>query len=215
MASRVARARALATWWQRVVLPQLHFVGSVESRPFVLFNRVANDPAGTKWDGGFCPNDSFSNPDARLFLMPDMPNATPTDLENANGSPAASPVKLSNAYPRWVPFVQTYQGNKVLWFTFSSTRDYGLRVLNHKSGMYQCCSADAAETPGAAHGAAFDPLCQQPQIWMAPIYFRESQSPMFDPSGVAFWIPYQDMTTHNHTAQWTWKACRASVHRCD
>jgi len=25
------------------------------------------------------------------------------------------------------------------------------------------------------------------------------------PVGVAFWIPYQDITQHNHTAQWTWK----------
>jgi len=24
-----------------------------------------------------------------------------------------------------------------------------------------------------------------------------------DPSSVAFWIPYQDIATHNHTAQWT------------
>jgi hypothetical protein len=40
---------------------------------------------------------------------------------------------------------------------------------------------------------------------MAPLTFTEAQSPTADPSGVAFWIPYQDMTTHNHTAQWTWK----------
>jgi hypothetical protein len=173
---------------------------------FVLFNRVAsNSSAGTSCNNGFCPNDSFSNPDARLWLMPNMPNATPIDLEKANGSPATAPVSLSNSYPRWAPFVQVYHGNKILWFTFSSTRDYGLRVLNHKSGMYQCYPPDSTEVPSGMHKSTFDPACQQPQIWMAPILFRESQSATVDPSGVAFWIPYQDITQHNHTAQWTWK----------
>ena len=50
----------------------------------------------------------------------------------------------------------------------------------------------------------FDPACQEPQLWMAPINLSEAQGNS-DPSRVAFWIPYQDMTTHNHTAQWTWK----------
>jgi hypothetical protein len=173
---------------------------------FVLFNRVAsNSSAGTNCNNGFCPNDSFSNPDARLFLMPNMPNSTAIDLQKANGSAASSPVSLSNSYPRWAPFVQTYHGNKILWFTFSSTRDYGLRVLNHKNGMYQCYPPDTPENPSGMHGASFDANCQQPQLWMAPVLFKESQSATVDPSGVAFWIPYQDMTEHNHTAQWTWK----------
>jgi hypothetical protein len=174
---------------------------------YVLFNRVANNAsAGTTCSGGFCPNDSFSNPAARLMLMTNMANATPIDLQKANGSPSASPLPLSNSYPRWAPFVQVYHGNKILWFTFSSTRDYGVRVLNHKSGMYQCYPPDAPETPQGAHGAQppFAAGCQQPQLWMAPIFFTEAGGNM-DPSGVAFWIPYQDITTHNHTAQWTYK----------
>jgi hypothetical protein len=173
---------------------------------YVLFNRVANNSgASTNCNNGFCPNDSFSNPDARLFLMPNKAMSTPIDLEKANGSAANNPTSLSNSYPRWAPFVQVYHGNKILWFTFSSTRDYGLRVLNHKSGMYQCYPPDTPEQQGAAHGSTFAPQCQQPQIWMAPILFKESQSATVDPSGVAFWMPYQDIQQHNHTAQWTWK----------
>jgi hypothetical protein len=174
---------------------------------FVLFNRVANNAgAGTSCNNGLCPNDSFSNPDARLTLLTNKTNATPTDLEKANGSRASMPVSLSNSYPRWAPFVQTYHGNKILWFTFSSTRDYGVRILNHKMGMYQCYPPDTPEVPAAMHGSTFDAACQQPQIWMAPILFSEGQSASADPSRVAFWIPYQDMSTHNHTAQWTWQA---------
>jgi hypothetical protein len=173
---------------------------------FVLFNRALDkSDAGANCDSGFCANDSFSNPDARLFLMPNTANATAIDLEKANGSPASLPVSLSNSYPRWAPFAQTYHGNKILWFTFSSTRDYGQRVLNHKSGMYQCYPPDTPEQPGAAHGSTFAQQCQQPQIWMAPILYRESQPITVDPSGVAFWMPYQDIQQHNHTAQWTWK----------
>ncbi len=179
---------------------------------FVIFDRApldmsAGSVAGcTTGASPMCPNDSFSNPAARLMLMASTGAGTsPIDLEQANGSPASAPVPLSNSYPRWAPFVQTYKGNKLLWFTFSSTRDYGLRILNHKSGMYQCYPADSAETPGASHHAAFAPQCEEPQLWMAPLTFSENATTK-DPSLPAFWIPYQDMTTHNHTAQWTEEA---------
>jgi hypothetical protein len=171
---------------------------------YIIFNRVDAQAGGTACTGGFCPNDSFSNPAARLMLIgATAAGGTPVDLEKANGSSLSAEVPLSNSYPRWAPFVQSYHGNKLLWFTFSSTRDYGVRVLNHKTGMYQCYPADAAQTPGGAHKSPFAPECQEPQLWMAPILFTEAQSPTVDPSGVAFRVPYQDVTTHNHTAQWT------------
>jgi hypothetical protein len=172
---------------------------------FIIFNRVNNMNAGARCiTGGMpaCPDDSFSNPAARLMLIKPAPGSAPVDLEKANGSPAAMDAKLSNSYPHWAPFVQTYRGQKLLWFTFSSTRDYGVRVLNHKMRMYQCYPSDSAETPGVAHAQPFDPLCQQPQLWMAPLIWTDAQGNA-DPSGVAFWIPYQDITTHNHTALWT------------
>jgi hypothetical protein len=170
---------------------------------FIIFDRVDNMSQGANCANGYCLDDSFSNPAARLMIIgAKSPNGTPIDLETANGSPLTVKTQLSNSYPRWAPFVQTYKGNKLLWFTFSSTRDYGVRVLNHKANMYQCYPADAAETPGALHGQAFDTLCQEPQLWMAPLFFSEAQSNK-DPSGPAFWIPYQDITQHNHTAQWT------------
>jgi hypothetical protein len=184
---------------------------SPDSPPsYVIFDRVDNMSAGawcmtgtsvTGAPRGFCPDDSFSNPAARLLLAKNAAGPMAIDLEKANGSPAAAKVQVSNSYPRWAPFVQTYHGQKLLWFTFSSTRDYGVRVLNHKTGMYQCYPPDTPENPGP-HDAPFDSLCQEPQLWMAPLTWTEAQGNT-DPSGVAFWVPYQDMTTHNHTAQWT------------
>ncbi|MBV9948750.1 MAG: hypothetical protein JOZ69_18020, partial [Myxococcales bacterium] len=148
---------------------------------FIIFNRAPLDmsmgspTACTTGAAPTCPNDSFSNPAARLMLAnANTPGGTPIDLEKANGSPAANPIPWSNSYPRWAPFVQTYKGSKILWFTFSSTRDYGLRILNHKTGMYQCYPADAYETPGGAHGGRFAAQCQEPQLWMAPLTFGEN-----------------------------------------
>ncbi|MDP9036533.1 MAG: hypothetical protein M3O50_17160 [Myxococcota bacterium] len=179
---------------------------------FVVFDRAALDTqAGPNVDGCIgtepkrsCRNDSFSNPAARLMLTGATPGKFVIDLEKANGSPAAKPVDLSNSFPKWTPFVQTYHGQKMFWVTFSSTRDYGIRVLNHKTGMYQCYPPDSFEmSTMTQHHGKFAPECQQPQLWMAPITLNEGFNGMTDPSHVAFWIPYQDITTHNHTPQWT------------
>jgi hypothetical protein len=151
--------------------------------------------------GALCPNDSFSNPAARLMLTSATKGSTVIDLEQANGSTKASPVNLSNSWPRWSPFVQTYQGNKLLWIAFSSTRDYGLLVRNHLTGMYQCYPADAYQLPGGAHHSTFDAKCQQPKLWMAAINLSDVSGT--DPSFPAFYLPFQDITTHNHTPQWT------------
>ncbi len=109
----------------------------------IIFDRAPNDMSAgslTGCAGGFCPNDSFSNPAARLMVMKapaanGVPSA-PIDLTAANGSPVATPLKFSNSWPKWSPFLQNYKGNQLLWIAFSSTRDYGLRVRNHQPGMY-------------------------------------------------------------------------------
>ncbi len=174
---------------------------------FVLFDRAPQDKSVSALEGcttsphPLCPNDSFSNPTARVMLMANVNGAAPVDLEKANGSPVSAPEPLSNSWPRWSPFVQSYRGTRLLWITFSSTRDYGVRVRNHKTGMYQCFPPDSVEIPGGAHHSTFDRLCQQPQLWMAAINLSESNG--VDPSFPAFWLPFQDITTHNHTPQWT------------
>jgi hypothetical protein len=180
---------------------------------FIAYNHVDMQPGGATLDtcaNNFCPNDSFSNPKARVFLVSAAggAGATGIDLELANGSPAAQPVDVSNSWPRWSPFIQMYKGNKLLWLTYSSTRDYGLRVRNHVQvgGMaqVQCYPPDSAERPNGSHGDQFPANCQQPQIWMAAINLTQTETSMpGDPSYPAFWLPFQDIKTHNHAAQWT------------
>jgi len=185
---------------------------SPDSPPsFVLFDRAPHDASAGSLTGclgtvpkATCPNDSFANPAARLMLIATSDGAVPIDLENANGSAASINARLSNSFPRFAPLVQSYKGKRLFWITFSSTRDYGVRLLNHKDGMYQCYPADSFEWPGSVHRNLADTYCQHPQIWMAPV-LEGDQPSGGDPSGVAFWIPYQDATSHNHMAQWTWR----------
>jgi hypothetical protein len=179
----------------------------------VVFDRaplVGTAATLTACSGGFCPNDSFSNRSARVMLMKSAaPGSLPIDLEAANGSPAATPLDFSNSWPKWSPFLQNFKGDKLLWIAFSSTRDYGLRVRNHVAGagQYQCYPADSYEQPGTAHHSAFAPQCQQPQIWMAAVDVSTAIADVAkDPSRPGFWLPYQDMTSHNHTPQWTQSA---------
>jgi hypothetical protein len=84
---------------------------------------------------------------------------------------------LTNSWARWAPFAQTTRTDGVdeplFWLTFSSKRVFGVRL-----------------PPG------------QPQIWMAP-FFPARAVAGTDPSAPAFRLPFQDLATSNHIAQWT------------
>jgi hypothetical protein len=45
--------------------------------------------------------------------------------------------------------------------------------------------------------------CAQPQIWMAGVIVDTDPSlDKSDRSFPAFWLPFQDVTSHNHSPQW-------------
>ena len=140
-------------------------------------------------------HDSYNNPNAALFAM-SLPNGTPIPLVNANLHDS-----LTNSWPRWSPFVQMYKGQRIVWVTFSSTRDYGLRVENEGSQFFNCYPPVSPEDPSNDHTKPFDPNCTQPQIWMAAVSLDMLEAGQ-DPSFQAFWLPFQDYTAHNHIAQW-------------
>jgi hypothetical protein len=83
---------------------------------------------------------------------------------------------LGNSWPKFAPFLQRWQGDPILWVTFSSRRDYGLRLQQQSR---------AAEMRTA-------------QLWMAA--FRPNRAG--DPSATAFWLPFQDLASGNHIGQW-------------
>lgn len=170
---------------------------------FVVFNRVplmgtANACVNTSTIGS-CPNDAFSNANARIFIMP-ASGGTPVDLANINGSGP-----LENSWPRFAPTVQKYKGDTIAWVTFASTRDYGDVVRNSAmvNGMPQhiCYPPESPENTSTNKNVIEDPSCLQPQLWMAAINLSKASSGA-DPSIPAFWLPFQDSTAHNHIAQW-------------
>jgi hypothetical protein len=83
---------------------------------------------------------------------------------------------LTNSWARWVPFAQTFgpTSETMFYLTFSSKRAFGVRI------------------PGGG----------RPQIWMTPVFPARAAAGQ-DPSGNAFRVPFQDVATANHIAQWT------------
>lgn len=85
---------------------------------------------------------------------------------------------LTNSWMRWAPFVQSYgKGEaleRVFWMTFSSKRDFGVRLV----------------------GAG------RPQLWMTP-FFADRATNGSNATAPGFYLPFQSMLSNNHIAQWT------------
>ncbi|MCB9557019.1 MAG: PD40 domain-containing protein [Deltaproteobacteria bacterium] len=124
---------------------------------------------------------SYDADDADLWLVRSDGKGGALRLDQANqGS------KLCNSWPKFGPFIQHFRGKKLLWFAFSSRRDYGLRL----------------RAPTGERGQA--------QLWMVALDFSEKEfsASKADPSFAAFWLPFQDINTGNHIAQWTAEVVR-------
>jgi hypothetical protein len=133
---------------------------------WVVFNRcTACAPAVSSGSGG--SGSSYDSKDAMLYIIRADGKGKEMEMKLANGG-----TDMCNSWPKFSPFMQKYRGGKLMWVTFSSRRDYGLRL----AGKYQA------------------------QIWMAAI--DPAKAELTDPSHAAFWLPFQDIKTGNHIAQW-------------
>ncbi|MEO8706276.1 MAG: hypothetical protein ABI867_39970 [Kofleriaceae bacterium] len=83
---------------------------------------------------------------------------------------------LTNSWGRWAPFQQTVgaANEPMFWITVSSKRDFGVRLVG----------------------------AQRPQIWMTPFFFGKANAAA-DPTVAAFRLPFQNLESNNHIAQWT------------
>jgi hypothetical protein len=83
---------------------------------------------------------------------------------------------LTNSWGRWAPFQQTIgaASEPMYWVTVSSTRNFGVRLVG----------------------------ANRPQIWMTPFFPTKATSTV-DPSNSAFRLPFQNLESNNHIAQWT------------
>lgn len=113
---------------------------------------------------------SYNAIDAHLWAVR-ADGGAPLRLARADGEG-----DLGNSWPKFAPFLQTYQNDTILWITFSSRRDYGLRLQQQSR----------------------EPDARTAQLWMAAI--RPNRSG--DLSAAAFWLPFQDIRSGNHIGQW-------------
>ena len=81
---------------------------------------------------------------------------------------------LRTSWAKWCPHVFVYQDEPLMWLTVSSMRAYGSKLVDG----------------------------QLPQIWMAAFSPARAENGE-DPTWPAFYLPFQDITTNNHIAQWT------------
>ncbi|HEX8440145.1 hypothetical protein [Archangium sp.] len=145
------------------------------------------------YDESTCPSGNFvkdcnadSDPSARLFAVKAEAGATPIELARANApGKRDTGTGLTNSFPKWAPFL--YQrtrepGSRLQWFTFSSTRKYGLR-----------------NPPPAGTG---DENTSGTLLWIAAVD-PDKVALGQDPSYPALVLPIQDISTSNHIAQWT------------
>lgn len=146
------------------------------------------------YDESTCPPGQFrhkdcdadTDPSATLFVVRPQPGATPTALARANapGRTDGGKTALTNSFPKWCPFLSGggELGGKLGWITFSSTRNYGLRP--------------PPPSPDVGVESSVGTL-----VWMAAIDLAAVGAG--DPSWAAFALPFQDLSTSNHIAQWT------------
>ena len=126
----------------------------------------------------------YDNPLAKIYLKEIATANAEAELTNINQKgPNDDTEKLTNSWPKFSPFVKAGPGGKtLLWVTFSSKRNYGVRKVETSS----------------------DPSTRKPQLWMAAVLI-DKNAVRLDPSYPPFWVPNQDLTTSNHIAQWTEK----------
>lgn len=85
---------------------------------------------------------------------------------------------LTNSWARWAPFRSTFgpdgAAEDLYWITWSSKRDFGVRLVG----------------------------VRRPQLWMSP-FFPGRVASGGDPTAPGFRLPFQDINSNNHIAQWT------------
>jgi hypothetical protein len=140
-------------------------------------NSIANFYPSYSPDGAWIAytrttSQSYDDTSAETWVVKADGTLPPIQLATADGSAS----QITNSWPRWVPFGQTFgsDAEPLYYLTFSSKRVFGVRL----------------------------PSGGIPQIWMTPFFPARALAGQ-DPSGPMFRVPFQDVASSNHIAQWT------------
>ena len=111
---------------------------------------------------------------------------------------------LTNSWPRWSPALTSYHGHAVLWATFSSNRDYGLHLKNSGLDNYYPPEGPSYDQPQprASRTSSSTRTPSRRSGWRGSSSIPIASLDATDRSYPAFWLPFQDVTAHNHSAQW-------------
>jgi hypothetical protein len=120
---------------------------------------------------------AYDDHDSAVWAIRSDGSQPPVELASANQA-----VGITNSWARWAPFPQTLGAGKepMFWITTSSKRDFGVRLRN--TGLAQ--------------------RARRAQLWMTPFFPRRAGQGK-DPSVAAFRLPFQNLDSSNHIAQWT------------
>jgi len=140
----------------------------------VAFNRSASNAT------------SFDAKDARLWVV-GASGGVPLPLTRAS----ATIGNVGDSWPKFAPYSHHSKGETIFWLTFSSRRDYGLRLLNSQKSVTN------------------DEDSRIAQIWMVGVPKSALTTGTVPTAGYpAFWLPFQSATSGNHIAQWVEKIVR-------
>lgn len=126
---------------------------------------------------------TYDNANSSTWVVKADGSQPPVQLASADES-----LGLTNSWARWAPFPQTVGPayEPMFWITMASKRDFGVRLRN--TGRFQ---RPAQGTPAKSS-----------QLWMTP-FFPDRAADGHDPSAKAFRLPFQNLDSSNHIAQWT------------
>jgi hypothetical protein len=187
-AIKIVRAQSDGTWSApETVVPAVfgkhrYYPAIAPDSSFLVYNE-STCPAGMDVDK-VCNADTDQS--ATLWAAKLQANATPVRLTRASapGIMDNGQTELTNSYPKWSPFVTRGTGadnSRLMWVTFSSSRNYGFREVKPAVGS--------------------DENTKSTLLWMAAVD-PEKLAQGVDPSYPAFALPFQDLGTSNHIAQW-------------
>jgi hypothetical protein len=144
--------------------------------------------------GRYC--NGYSDPGAKTWAIAAQPGATPVLLAKAAAPGVADLLQpaglqatvaktdLMDTFPKASPFQIQHRGTTLGWFTVGSQRRAGLR-LKFPNGAFVSGEPDS-----------------QALLWMFAVDTSRVKAGT-DGSYPGFFLPFQDLKTSNHMAQWT------------
>lgn len=130
--------------------------------------------------------DTYDNKNSTTWVIKADGSKPPVRLMAADQQ-----VGITNAWARWAPFPQSLGGSneQMYWVTIASKRDFGVRFNNTARPFQRPADGEPSK---------------RSQIWMTP-FFPSRAERGADPSAPVFRLPFQDLASSNHIAQWTEK----------